>query len=66
LSHNSLYIDKAINRGENMRILCLLVLTIVTLLEIGPIPITGLFLIWVVLFRPAWFYELVLKIYGKK
>ncbi|MBT9097877.1 hypothetical protein [Methylovulum psychrotolerans] len=47
------------------RIVCLLVLLVVTLLEIGPIPITGLWLMWVVVFRPAWFYRLVLKIYGK-
>jgi hypothetical protein len=48
-----------------MRFLCLIILIIITVLEIGPIPIVGLFLIWVVLFRPVWFYELVLKIYGK-
>ncbi|MDP2902641.1 MAG: hypothetical protein Q8N96_05985, partial [Methylovulum sp.] len=50
----------------SMRILCLIVLVVVTLLEIGPIPISGLLLIWVVLFRPVWFYELVAKIYGRK
>lgn len=49
-----------------MRLLCFLILVIVTVLEIGPFPISGLLLIWVVLFRPLWFYELVLKIYGKK
>jgi len=49
-----------------MRILCLIVLIVVTILEIGPIPISGLLLIWVVLFRPAWFYELVVRIYGGK
>lgn len=49
-----------------MRIFCFLILVVITILEIGPIPITGLLLVWVVLFRPLWFYELVLKIYGKK
>jgi hypothetical protein len=49
-----------------MRFICLLVLLIMTLLEVGPIPISGLLLIWVVLFRPLWFYELVLKIYDKR
>ena len=49
-----------------MRILCLVALIFITVLEIGPIPIVGLFLIWVVLFRPLWFYDLVLKIYDKK
>ncbi len=48
-----------------MRILCILALAIFSILEIGPIPITPIFLIYVVLFRPVWFYELVLKIYGK-
>jgi hypothetical protein len=52
--------------SEDMRVLCLLVLIIVTILEIGPIPISGLLLIWVVLFRPMWFYDLVQKIYGKQ
>ncbi|MDD5272943.1 MAG: hypothetical protein PHU14_09515 [Methylovulum sp.] len=49
-----------------MRSLCFLALFVITLLEIGPIPITGVLLMWVVLFRPAWFYELVQKIYDKK
>jgi len=49
-----------------MRILCFVILVIITILEIGPVPITPLVLIWVVLFRPAWFYELVRKIYKKK
>ncbi len=49
-----------------MRILCLIVLAIIAILEIGPIPMTPLVLIWIVLFRPAWFYDLVLKIYKKK
>jgi hypothetical protein len=49
-----------------MRITCFFLLAIIAILEIGPIPFTPLVLIWVVLFRPLWFYELVLKIYGKK
>ncbi|MCX7066525.1 MAG: hypothetical protein NTW85_02335 [Methylococcales bacterium] len=49
-----------------MRLICLLVLILITLLEIGPIPITGLVLMWVVLFRPPWFYELVQKIYNRR
>ncbi len=49
-----------------MRIFCFLILAVITILEIGPIPITPLVLLWVVVFRPLWFYELVLKIYGKK
>lgn len=49
-----------------MRFFYLLVLLIITVLDVGPIPIAGLILIWVVLFRPVWFYELVQKIYNKK
>jgi hypothetical protein len=49
-----------------MRLLCFIVLAIITLIEIGPIPITPLLLLWVVVFRPMWFYHLVIKIYAKK
>jgi hypothetical protein len=49
-----------------MRFICVVVLILITLLEIGPIPITGLTLIWVVLFRPQWFYDLVQQIYNKR
>ena len=49
-----------------MRILYLLILIVITILEIGPVPISGLLLIWVVVFRPQWFYGLVQKIYGKQ
>jgi hypothetical protein len=49
-----------------MRIICFVSLVVITLLEIGPVPITGLLLIWVVVFRPAWFYTLIVKLYDKK
>ncbi|MDP1666792.1 MAG: hypothetical protein Q8L79_16915 [Methylobacter sp.] len=48
-----------------MRIVCILALAILSILEISPIPITPILLIYVVVFRPVWFYELVLKLYGK-
>lgn len=48
-----------------MRLLSALVLAIIAFIEIGPVPITPIVLIWVVLFRPVWFYEWVLKIYNK-
>ena len=48
-----------------MRPLCILVLLFISIIEIGPVPISPIFLIWVVLFRPAWFYNLVLKIFDK-
>ncbi len=46
-----------------MRFFYVLILAILTILEVGPIPITPIFLIYVVLFRPVWFYQLILKIY---
>jgi hypothetical protein len=49
-----------------MRIFYFLVLVVIAIIEIGPIPITPVLLIWVVLFRPQWFYDVVLKIYDKK
>lgn len=48
-----------------MRILCILALLGLSLLEISPVPVTPILLLYVVLFRPVWFYELVLKIYDK-
>jgi|GEM_PF-1738009 len=49
-----------------MRILSFIVLLLITILEIGPVPITGLILIGIVFFRPLWFYHWVIKIYGNK
>lgn len=48
-----------------MRILCLFALLVLSVIEIGPIPITPVVLVYVVLFRPAWFYEIVIKIYDR-
>lgn len=49
-----------------MRILSFLALVVISIIEVGPVPITPIVLVWVVLFRPVWFYEWVLKIYNKK
>ncbi len=49
-----------------MRFFTFLVLLLLTILEIGPIPISGLLLLYVVIFRPRWFYTLILKIYEGK
>jgi hypothetical protein len=46
-----------------MRILTLIILAVFMVLEIGPLPITVLLLMWVAYFRPLWFYKLVLAIY---
>jgi hypothetical protein len=48
-----------------MRILSFLILVVISIVEVGPVPITPVVLIYIVLFRPPWFYEWVLKIYGK-
>ena len=48
-----------------MRFFYIIALLIISIIEIGPIPITPIILIYVVLFRPAWFYEWALKIYNK-
>lgn len=48
-----------------MRFLCFITLILISIIEVGPIPLTPLLLIWVVLLRPQWFYNLVLKIYDK-
>ncbi|MDP2098895.1 MAG: hypothetical protein U1D70_03875 [Methylobacter sp.] len=48
-----------------MRILVILALMLIAILEIGPIPITPVLLIYIVLCRPVWFYACVLRIYGK-
>jgi hypothetical protein len=49
-----------------MRLFYILVLVVITIIEVGPIPITPVVLIYVVLFRPKWLYELVLKIFDKE
>jgi len=48
-----------------MRILSILALLILSIVEIGPIPISPIVLVFVVLFRPAWFYEWIVKIYDR-
>ena len=49
-----------------MRFFSFTLILAVAILEVGPIPITPIFLMWIVLFRPVWFYEWVQKIYNKK
>jgi hypothetical protein len=48
-----------------MRMLCIIALTILCIVEVGPVPVTPILLLYVVLSRPAWFYELIVKIYDK-
>lgn len=48
-----------------VRIKWLLVLVALTVLDLGPFPVVSLFGIYLVLFRPRWFWEDVKEIYGK-
>ncbi len=45
---------------------CFLVLVILIFIDIGPIPVTAFFLIWILFKRPKWFKELVDHIYLSK
>ncbi|MDD5276155.1 MAG: hypothetical protein PHR16_08740 [Methylovulum sp.] len=49
-----------------MRLYYFVVVTFISILDIAPIPVFGLLLMWVIVFRPQWFYDVVLKIYGKQ
>lgn len=53
-------------RNFFFRLVCLIALLFITILEIGPVPVSSLTLMLVVLFRPEWFYTLIQKIYGVK
>ncbi len=44
---------------------CLIALTILAILGIGPVPTSTLLLFYVVLTRPPWFRDLVLKLYAE-
>jgi hypothetical protein len=46
-----------------LRIKLLIVLVLLTVLGIGPMPVTSVIGIYVVLFRPAWFKRMVLRLY---
>lgn len=48
------------------RMQCFGVLFILALLEIGPIPIAPFFGMYLVLWRPAWFLQLVDRLYGRE
>lgn len=48
------------------RIKCLIALIALSILEIGPVPIMGAIGVYVVIFRPQWFKNLVDDIYRKR
>ena len=52
------------NTSLNARITCALVFIILTLVGIGPFPVTSVIGLYVVIFRPQWFKNLVNTIYS--
>ncbi|QXP85141.1 hypothetical protein ABZN20_14220 [Methylococcus sp. ANG] len=44
---------------------CILVLLLLTLLGVGPMPITSVVGIYIVIARPRWFRELVKRVYDE-
>lgn len=52
------------NTSSLSRIKCGLVLFVFMLFSVSPIPITSAIGLWVVIFRPRWFKNLVDRVYG--
>jgi hypothetical protein len=48
-----------------IRIKLLIVLILLTVLGLGPMPLTSVIGIYIVIRRPAWFKDVVLKLYGE-
>lgn len=51
------------NNSTLARIKCAIVFIVFMLFSVGPIPITSSIGLYVVIFRPRWFKELVAKVY---
>ncbi|MGR9088119.1 MAG: hypothetical protein ACU841_13730 [Gammaproteobacteria bacterium] len=43
-----------------------IVLVLLTILGIGPVPLTSVIGIYIAIFRPAWFKDLVLRLYSER
>jgi hypothetical protein len=54
------------NTSTRVRIICALILLVFSVLGIGPIPITSTIGLFVVIFLPAWFKQLVDDLYADK
>jgi len=54
------------NAATITRIKCALIFVVFMLFSVGPIPITSSIGLYVVIFRPHWFRQLVDKIYADK
>jgi len=48
-----------------LRLRLVIVLVLLTILGIGPMPVTSVVGIYIVLFRPTWFKRMVLKLYDE-
>jgi len=46
------------------RIKCVFALLLLMLIDIGPVPVTAFIGLFIITFRPAWFKELVDRIYS--
>ncbi len=49
----------------NTRIKCAIVMILFMTLSIGPVPLTSTIGLYIVIFRPRWFKELVERIYSE-
>ncbi|MGJ0516844.1 MAG: hypothetical protein ACR65O_13970 [Methylomicrobium sp.] len=49
----------------SLRIKLLIVLILLTVMGLGPMPVTSIIGIYVVLLRPAWFKRMVMKLYDE-
>jgi hypothetical protein len=49
----------------SLRIKLLIVLIVLTVMGLGPMPVTSVIGIYVVLFRPLWFKRMVMKLYDE-
>ena len=47
-----------------LRLKCLLVLVLLTIVDIGPVPVMGMFCLYLLLLRPTWFKDLVDMLYS--
>lgn len=46
------------------RVKCVFALLLLMLIDIGPVPVTALIGLFIILFRPAWFKDLIDQIYS--
>lgn len=50
----------------SVRIVCLAVLILISILDFAPFPVGSLLAIYIVLARPAWFRNVVAALYGER